>query len=173
MLHRETFDFESSGTGRPFRAVFEPAQPGVRFHEKPVVKFFDRTHMHTPDGQFTGGSYYLDTLLPGLQRRDHGGLDLYGGEPAWKLSGVDMRKVLRAAEAWLNEERTYLVGVPASVTVDKFGAVSLTLHAEEISDRHFGEDIDLEEEGLTEEQIEADRASIDRAITNHTASITY
>lgn len=78
-------------SGRPFRVVLIPGKPGVRFQERPTVKFYDRTYDFTEHGQFTGASYYAETLL----EHDHPhGLILSGGEPAWNLSGADMAAVL-------------------------------------------------------------------------------
>lgn len=159
----EIFDFESNG--RPFRAVFVPAGAGVKWHEKDTVKFYDRTYDFTEHGQFTGGSYYTETIL---SHQRGVGLVLQGGEPLWTLSAEAMIEVLDALEAWDAEERTYVVGVPLVVTVDKYGSVRMTLDASEVADRHFGEDSDH-----AETYIDRDREAIDRAIRRHTASLTY
>jgi hypothetical protein len=83
--------------GDAFRVLFIPA--GVQTPHYPAasrpeaqVEFYDLEHMHTPDGQFTGGRYYLDTLM---ERSDsHKGLILDGGIDKWTLNSGDMQLVM-------------------------------------------------------------------------------
>ena len=49
------------------------------------------TDISTPFRQFTGGLYYLDTIL-----KHKGGLMLNGDSPEWTISGQEMAKVMRA-----------------------------------------------------------------------------
>lgn len=72
----------------------------------PLVEFYDtaQDEKDFPGGQFTGGRYYLTTLLaetPTLgERASHGGwLPLYGEVPAWTVKGSD----LKAVSDWLEE----------------------------------------------------------------------
>ena len=75
--------------GTCFRAVFIPKNevhenyPGAESDEYDIIEFYDRDYAHTPDGQFTGGRYRANTLLKHGSR--YYGLDLYGGEPKWKV----------------------------------------------------------------------------------------
>lgn len=71
---------------------------------QPTVEFYDMTHARNPDyantsiaknGQFVS-SYYAATLM----ERPHGGLDLMGHEPVWKIDASAMDKV----RAWIKSE---------------------------------------------------------------------
>lgn len=69
--------------------------------DRPGVEFYDTRYPHTEFGQFTGGRYYVDTILG----RDGwgagiGGLDLDGGIPAWRVDAESMTIV----RAWLRHE---------------------------------------------------------------------
>lgn len=64
------------------------------------VEFFDTRYPHTEFGQFTGGRYYLDTLVDG---GNTGGLCLDGGTPAWSIDKAAMDIV----RAWLREVRDH------------------------------------------------------------------
>lgn len=78
---------------------------GAVIHDEidPLVRFFDLKHVMpqgadfrdtlTGDlGQFTGGSYYLSTLLEGGPRAVD--LNLYGGEPAWTVTAQSLQQAL-------------------------------------------------------------------------------
>jgi hypothetical protein len=77
--------FIPKGTREP---NFENLDPNIKEH---LVSFYDLRYPHTPDGQFTGGRYYVSTLLahtaPGV------GLILHGGVPDWAIEGPEMDKV--------------------------------------------------------------------------------
>ena len=85
--------------GRKFRVKIEAPSLHKNAHE-PRVRFYDLTYAGDkfgPDGQFTGGGYYLSTLLahsPGA------GLDLMGYVREWKIDGKAMSQVL----AWLRNQ---------------------------------------------------------------------
>lgn len=88
--------------GRWNVAVVLPGQksigrPAVKNDSKePIVEFYDSKYMKGfgKYGQFTGGCYYLDTIL------DHDGLlSLYGGEPEWTVSSSDMERI----HQWLKQ----------------------------------------------------------------------
>lgn len=91
----------TADNGVPFRVVHLP--PCLPTDEKrTIVTFYDRRHAgagaaFTPDGQRVA-TYYTETLL-GLDERGSGsgGLDLYGGEPSWKVDAETMRLV----RSWL------------------------------------------------------------------------
>lgn len=93
--------------GNPFRVLYipvgtqNPNYPAATEVKKDIVEFYDLEYPHTPDGQFTGGRYYLSTLLEGGQSH---GLNFYGDEPKWQLSAVDMSLVW----TWLR----HIGGVP-------------------------------------------------------------
>lgn len=169
MKHREHFDFVSNG--RPFRAVFEPAQPGVRFKDKDTVAFYDRTYDFTPDGQFTGASYHAETILG----RTRGvGLILQGGEPLWTLTGEAMDSVRAALAAWEAEERDYVVGLPVVVTVDKYGVVRISVDTSELTEGiHEQYPSEFDTQGLTQEQVDHDVQTIQTRLRTRGAIATY
>ncbi len=78
------YDFESLTDNGwvPFRAVVK----------EELIAFFDRRYDFTPNGQFTGASYYLDDFLS-----VESGLQLYGGESSWYLSP----KAVRSVKEWV------------------------------------------------------------------------
>lgn len=60
--------------------------------DDPLIEFYDLTYPETfgAEGQFVS-NYSLSTL------REHArgvGLDMYGGEPAWKIDGATFQKVM-------------------------------------------------------------------------------
>lgn len=57
----------------------------------PLVEFFDKRYMHTPFGQFTGGRYYLETVIDVIKERR--GLCLDGGIPEWSVDADSMQLV--------------------------------------------------------------------------------
>lgn len=94
--------------GTPFRVLaisrsFEGPNPNraPAEREHPTVEFYDRRYPNEFDGehgQFTGGSYHVDTILG----RDNygsgrGGLNLQGGADAWQVDAAAMEIV----RAWL------------------------------------------------------------------------
>lgn len=92
----------------PFRVVYLPSGRSHNFprasdYGKPSVEFYDRRYGETPDGQFTGGRYFADTLL-GLDGygRAEGGLSLDGGIPAWSVDAATMDLV----RAWLTRHHS-------------------------------------------------------------------
>lgn len=68
--------------------------------EKPTIEFYDSDYPHTAHGQFTGGGYYLETLLKEEDELRQQGLDLHGGVPKWKLGPRAMNEVLD----WVHQE---------------------------------------------------------------------
>lgn len=85
--------------GVPFRVVFLPWGTSENYpaakSSVPTVEFYDRRYDHTPDGQFTGGRYTLDTIMEG---NSFSGLVLDTGSPNWRIDGDTMRLVRK----WLN-----------------------------------------------------------------------
>lgn len=86
------YDFTAEN-GIPFRAVFEPVSGNdvPEYAKAGTVAFYDRRYDHTPDGQFTGGRYYVDDLL---DRNPEVDLWLYGGVADWTVDAGHMAKVL-------------------------------------------------------------------------------
>lgn len=86
-----------AANGTPFRVIaYAPNAAGpIRAYDptKARVEFYDRRYPHTSQGQFTGGSYLLETLLEG----SGWGLCLAGGVAAWSIDEATMRLV----EQWL------------------------------------------------------------------------
>lgn len=68
--------------------------------DKPTIEFYDSDYPHTAYGQFTGGGYYLETLLSDEDLLRQRGLDLNGGVPKWKLGPRAMNEVLD----WVHQE---------------------------------------------------------------------
>lgn len=72
---------------------------------KPMIEFLDATYAGKDGfdvlGQFTGGRYYVETLLGNERhgRRLTGGLNLDGGIDVWTIDAEAMNKVY----AWLDE----------------------------------------------------------------------
>lgn len=86
--------------GVPFRVVYLPEGidsenfPGA-CKEVPYlahVEFYDRRHPHTPDGQFTGGRYFLSGVLLNQE-----GINLYGGVADWIID----ERAMKVIHAWL------------------------------------------------------------------------
>lgn len=79
-----------------------PATEGYRTTNLPdldadsIVKFYDSktagVEGFPPEGQFTGGSYYLRSTLIEKPYRG-GGLCLHGGVPEWTVSADDYAKI--------------------------------------------------------------------------------
>lgn len=86
-------------SGIPFRVLAIPRSvEGPNRHRAPagrdhtLVEFYDRRFLIDGEhGQFTGGGYYVDTILgrDGFGRGE-GGLCLDGGIPAWSIDEVTM-----------------------------------------------------------------------------------
>ena len=57
------------------------------------IEFYDATYAgksgFPKEGQFTGGRYYLETLL----ESNNGGLCVHGGCPVWDIGASEMQKV--------------------------------------------------------------------------------
>jgi hypothetical protein len=78
--------------GVPFRVVvlvdgksenFDTASLGKRT----LVEFYDRRYNHTSDGQFTGGRYYIDSVIIG------GDLTIDHNVEAWYIDSVTFRHI--------------------------------------------------------------------------------
>ena len=89
----------------PFRVVYLPADvPSENYPDRsrivgmdrPRVEFYDRRYDHTPDGQFTGGSYFLADILAAF-----GAVSLSGDIPAWTIDAATMRLI----QTWLHNVR--------------------------------------------------------------------
>ena len=68
--------------------------------DKPTIEFYDSEYPQTAYGQFTGGGYYLETVLQSEDELRREGLDLHGGVPKWKLGPRAMNEVLD----WVHQE---------------------------------------------------------------------
>lgn len=62
-----------------------------------VVRFYDTEQITEdwPRGQFTGGSYYVTTLLDDRKGLEEGGLNLHGGVDAWSATNAEMVEVFK------------------------------------------------------------------------------
>lgn len=88
-----------------------------------VASFLDlkQDKVRFPDGQFTGGCYYVSTLLgeDGFGwdiRKANGGLNLYGGVPEWTVDAATVKKV----GAWLVQVRSGKIRGSASGKKDRY-----------------------------------------------------
>ena len=70
--------------------------------DKPTVEFYDTDYPHTAHGQFTGGGYYLETLLEDQGELRERGLNLHGGVRKWTLGPRAMTEVLNWVEQEMN-----------------------------------------------------------------------
>ena len=88
--------------GNPITALLIPAGetnpnfPAATERDNAIIEFYDSRFKHTPHGQFTGGRYYLKTILDHNQQH---GLMLNGDISAWMLSGESMLDVIDWAKA--------------------------------------------------------------------------
>jgi hypothetical protein len=124
--------------------------------DRPGVEFYDARHPFTPLGQFVS-RYFVDDILDSTA-----GLDLYGGEPSWKIDPAAMYVVRR----WLLQEtaRSYVVGVPLAISVDRKGNVTFDIDLAEVGDF-------VENEPDTD-TVEQDRLTVEAAaarLGNHAA----
>lgn len=81
------YDFTAEN-GVPFRVIMGKDENYTR---EPVVKFYDRRHHFTPNGQYFGASYYVSTLMDDYERLAQTGLNLHGGVPDWQIGARDFR----------------------------------------------------------------------------------
>jgi len=63
-----------------------------------IVEFYDCDYEHTRYGQFTGGRYYLSTILSGFE--EGSGLDLHGGVPGWEVHPKCYTRVMEWLSAY-------------------------------------------------------------------------
>lgn len=107
MLHKMDFIGDN---GIPFRAVLIPAgedpenYPAAK-SSKHLIEFYDRRYDHTPDGQFTGGRYFVETFMESYGCRTLEGLSLQGSVPDWTLSGIDRATVQNWVACICNKRR--------------------------------------------------------------------
>lgn len=59
--------------------------------DQPLIEFWDCRYSHDSLGQFTGGRYYVGTILESNRAT---GLNLHGGVPEWKVDQGSLLKVL-------------------------------------------------------------------------------
>jgi hypothetical protein len=99
----ELYDF-TAANGVDFRAVIGYTKPYTLKSQRPAhcglsVTFYDRRYPHTPNGQHTGATYYLETLLEDYEALALTGLNLHGDVDCWQVDARSMRTVLN----WLME----------------------------------------------------------------------
>lgn len=99
----------TAANGTPFTFVYIPAgEAGPNTHRHPAdstkatVEVYDARHKGSPAfdpmfGQFTGGSYRVDTFLQEAEGR---GLALAGGVEAWTLDASTFRR----AQLWVMDQ---------------------------------------------------------------------
>lgn len=78
----------------------------IHNEDEPLVEVYDARYAFTQYGQFVS-RYYMNTILEG--NRNYG-IDLYGGEPAWKIDAKNWNKV-RVWLMMLKEAEQELVDV--------------------------------------------------------------
>jgi len=67
-----------------------------------TIRFYDSKNLvseKNPLGQFTGGGYFVTTLLAGRKRLEKKGLDLNFDVESWKVSPEEMKQVFRLLDA--------------------------------------------------------------------------
>lgn len=91
--------------------------------DKYIVQFFDLRHIdpvYSPNGQFTGGQYYADTLLDdeAWRKGDYSkGLCLDADIPEWTVSGKEMEIVMDfVSENVMGKEKSSLEDIISSAT---------------------------------------------------------
>jgi hypothetical protein len=75
--------------------------PLPKRNDSRTIAFYDTKQANDtiwPIGQFTGGSYYIETLLKDRQQLEEGGLNLHGGVEEWSASPDEMKKVFDIIE---------------------------------------------------------------------------
>ncbi|MGB0818154.1 MAG: hypothetical protein ACPGQQ_04520 [Candidatus Puniceispirillaceae bacterium] len=80
--------------------IFGPDQEGDYMPEEPTVAFYDfdlRGETFGEFGQFTGGSYFAETLL---DRSDTRGICLHGGVDDWNVGGEAFFNIVH----WIKKE---------------------------------------------------------------------
>lgn len=84
--------------GTPIRAVLLPDGKSENFpaanSDSPMVEFYDRNYDFTPDGQFTGGRYYVSQLLSS-SRQPFDALILNYATFAWDIDGDTMETIVK------------------------------------------------------------------------------
>lgn len=85
----------------------------IEFYDTNTELDYDKEHQ----GIFTGGRYYVETILcdGGVNRHTIHGLQLEGSIPEWFVSGDEMRKVFN----WLREQPLKEVDIPSMSLADK------------------------------------------------------
>lgn len=81
--------------GTCLRVIFVPADEKPEEHlghnyERDTITFFDRDYDFTPDGQHTGSSYFVESIL-GHKEQVSRGLDLMRSVDKWKVDEPSMR----------------------------------------------------------------------------------
>jgi hypothetical protein len=100
MSKQPTFDVEDPKYGLKARVLL--CMGPYQKIDKPTVEFYDTDYPHTAHGQFTGGGYYLETLLEDQDTLRERGLNLHGGIPKWTLGPRAMNEVLDWIEQQVN-----------------------------------------------------------------------
>lgn len=84
----------------------------INENERTLIEFYDVSQDKDkfPEGQFTGGRYYVETILcdNGVERHSKYGLRLDGDVPAWYVNGDEMREVFN----WLAKQPLKAVDKP-------------------------------------------------------------
>lgn len=75
---------------------------------KPLIEFYDQRHNHGPHGQFVS-RYYLETLQESVVQnaKSQSGLDLFGGEPSWKLDNASVAQAVEWAQAHVDHRQAH------------------------------------------------------------------
>lgn len=85
----------------------------IEFYDTDIDLDFDKD----VQGMFTGGRYYVETILgdDGIHRHSVHGLQLDGSVPEWFVSGEEMLSVFK----WLREQPLKEVDIPVNTLADK------------------------------------------------------
>lgn len=91
-----------TNVGRSFRAVLIPTggqsdNYNLGVAKESMIEFYDLTHSHTRDGQFTGARYYVSTLMDSRgwnPIKAQNGINLNGGVSDWVIDHETFENIL-------------------------------------------------------------------------------
>lgn len=92
MQHQIAVESKTPVGVKTFRVVLSTKPYG---YNEPIVYFYDMDYIPTVGGQFTGGSYLVESLMDWNERTDNTSLNLNGGVPAWTIDRRTMDGVIQ------------------------------------------------------------------------------
>ena len=95
---RKNIDGFVGKAGRWTLCIYNDKKRDGVYKDSRTIAFHDTKHVDEelwPIGQFTGGCYYIETLLKDREQLEEGGLNLHGGVEAWSATPGEMKKVFK------------------------------------------------------------------------------